>query len=532
MGPFAGSLDLRRLLPLLLALLLLPLGRARADDADLRRPYESAPGFAALNAIDVCVLDGLKARGIEPSYLCSDEVFLRRVFLDVLGTLPDPEEVLAFLADKGADKRARLVDAVLARDEYADYASLRWCDVLRVKAEFPIKLWPNGVQAYHRWIRDALRANLGYDAFARALLTSSGSNFRVAPANFYRAVQGRRPADLAAAVALTFMGTRIDAWPAERRDGMAAFFSRVAYKPTREWKEEIVLFDPKPQGAVQATFPDGGRVVVPPDEDPRRVFASWLITPDNPWFARAAANRIWAWLMGRGVVHESDDFRPDNPPSNPALLDCLAKHLADSGWDLKSLYRLILTSRTYQGSPVPRSQAPEAEALFAFYPSRPLDAEVLIDALDRLDDSGEEYLSIVPEPFTFVPERQRTILLADGTISSPFLELFGRPSRDTGLESDRSTEPTSGQRLHLLNSRDVLQRIQRSGLYRRKRDGGGLMRRDPIAWAYLCLLSRPPTAEEREAVTRYAQTQKLAPRDVGIDIVWALLNSKEFLYRH
>ena len=525
-----GRRCVRKILPCLLLAALL--GRAQAAEPEPASPYEGTAGFAPVSDVDRCVLAALEARGIAPAHLCSDEVFLRRVFLGVLGTLPEPEEALEFLRDEAPDKRARLVDAVLAREEYADYASLRWCDALRVKAEFPINLWPNGAQAYHRWIRDALRANMPYDAFARALLTSSGSCYRTPPVNFYRAVQGRKPAHLAGAVALTFLGARIDAWPAAQRDALAAFFSRVAYKPTREWKEEIVLLDPTPRGPLSAVLPDGSPAVIGPDDDPRRVFADWLIRPENPWFARAAANRIWAWLLGRGVVHEADDLREDNPPSNPDLLDCLAKHLAASGWDLKSLYRLILTSRTFQGSPIPRSRAPEAEALFAYYPSRPIPAEVLIDALCGFDGEGQEYLSIVPEPYTFVPARQRTILLPDGTITSAFLELFGRPARSTGLLSERGAQATAGQRLHLLNSRDVQNHLQRSSLFRSRRGGGGLTRRDPVGWAYLCLLSRLPTAEERAKVSEHAQALGLSPFDAGTDTVWALLNSKEFLYNH
>jgi hypothetical protein len=175
------------------------------------RPFESGGGFAPANRIDALVLASLRERGFEPANLCSDEVFFRRVYLDVIGTLPKPQEVLAFLKDTRPGKRAALIDALLEREEFADYWSLKWCDLLRVKAEFPINLWPNAVQAYHRWIRDSIRRNKSYDQFARELLTSSGSNFRVPPVNFYRAIQGREPSARAAAVALNFMGTRAGA---------------------------------------------------------------------------------------------------------------------------------------------------------------------------------------------------------------------------------------------------------------------------------------------------------------------------------
>ena len=298
-------------------------------------------------------------------------------------------------------------------------------------------------------MRTALRENKPYDAFVRELLTSSGSNFRVPPVNFYRAIQGHEPAAIAEAVALTWMGTRFEHWPEAQRDGMAAFFSRIAYKPTAEWKEEIVCLDPAPADALEAVFPGGVAVTIPPATDPRQVFADWLITDDNPWFARNIVNRIWAWLLGRGIIHEPDDLRPDNPPVNPELLAYLEKELATAHYDLRHLYRLILNSSTYQQSSIPQTDQPDAESLFAQYAVRRLDAEVLIDALTAIFGGGEGYSSPIPEPFTFIPDTQRTIALADGSITSAFLEMFGRPARDTGYESERNNQPTDAQRLHL-----------------------------------------------------------------------------------
>ena len=181
--------------------------------------------------LDALVRAGVQARGMAPAPLCSDEVFFRRVYLDVIGVLPKVREVTQFLRDSRPDKRARCIERLLAREEFADYWALKWGDLLRVKAEFPINLWPNAVQAYHRWIRDAVKNNMPYDEFARTLLTSSGSNFRVGPVNFYRALQGREPAAIAAAVALTFMGTRIESWPEAQRAGLEAFFPA---SPTRK----------------------------------------------------------------------------------------------------------------------------------------------------------------------------------------------------------------------------------------------------------------------------------------------------------
>jgi hypothetical protein len=495
-------------------------------------PFEKEGGFVSANPIDDLVLAGLRANGIEPANLCSDGVFIRRIYLDVVGALPEPQEVAKFLQDTNPDKRARLIDTLLERPEFADYWALKWCDILRVKAEFPINLWPNAVQAYQRWICDSLRENKPYDWFVREMLTSSGSNFRVPPVNFYRAMQGRDPAALAGVVALTFMGTRIDKWPEERRAGMAAFFSKVRYKKTLEWKEEIVYSDTTSTPTVEAIFPDGEKVKIPPDQDPRQVFADWLIAPNNPWFTRNIVNRVWSWLLGRGIIQEPDDIRPDNPPSNPELLAYLEKEMVKSNYDLKHIYRLILNSSAYQQSPIAKSDKPEADALFAHYQVRRLDAEVLADALNWFGGTGEGYISPIPEPFTFIPDYQRTIDLADGSITSQFLEMFGRPARDTGLESERNNDPSDSQRLYLLNSNEIQKKIAQSARLRRIINDKKKTGREIIRAIYLTLLSRYPTETEADVAEKYIQTPGLNRNNAAQDLAWALINTKEFLYRH
>lgn len=494
-------------------------------------PFEIERGLVPANRVDSLVQAGLKKRGIEPAHLCSDAVFIRRVYLDVIGALPEPAQVEKFLQDKAPNKRAALIDALLEEPRYAEYWAMKWADLLRVKSEFPINLWPNAVQAYHRWIRDALLENKPYDQFVRELLTSSGSNFRVPPVNFYRAVQGRQPTAIAEAVALTFMGVRLERWPEERRSQMARFFSRIAYKATAEWKEEIVYLDPTPAGPLDAVFPDETVVRIEADQDPREVFAKWLITPTNPWFARNIVNRTWSWLLGRGIIHEPDDIRPDNPPVHPELLTFLEREFVKSRYDLKALYRLILNSRTYQQSSIPRSRHPEAVAFFACYPVRRLEAEVLLDALCQMLGGGQGYESAIPEPFSFIPDYQPAITLADGSISSPFLELFGRPARDTGLESERNNQPTDAQRLYLLNSSEIQRRLQNSQRLRRGLPG----RKNPAAairQIYLLILSRYPTPAELAVVEAYFRGSGSRPDQALNDLAWALINSKEFLYRH
>ncbi|MDQ1255923.1 MAG: hypothetical protein QG656_517, partial [Candidatus Hydrogenedentes bacterium] len=495
-------------------------------------PFETGVENAPRNEIDALVRAKLDEHGIQPARTCSDEVFVRRVYLDVIGTLPEPEAVQAFLDDADDGKRTALIESLFARDEFADYWALKWGDLLRVKAEFPINLWPNAVQAYHRWIHDAIRTNMPYDEFARKLLTSSGSNFREPPVNFYRAVQRQEPSTIAEAVALTLMGTRLELWPEDRRAGMTAFFSRVAFKKTAEWKEEIVYLDPAAAGTLDAVFPDGTAVQIPPGKDPREVFADWLIAPDNPWFARAIVNRVWSWLMGRGIVHEPDDIRPDNPPANPELLDYLAKELVASQYDLRHIYRLILDSATYGQSSIPRSDRPEAEALAAYYPVRRLEAEVIVDALCWIFGGTESYTSPIPEPFTYIPEEQRTIDLSDGSITSSFLEMFGRPARDTGLESERVNQPTDEQALHLLNSSHIQKKIEGSAWMNALGKAAPKDRKQQVRAIYMRILSRNPTKDELTAALGYYGKAGPGWKQAAGDLAWALINSKEFLYRH
>ena len=492
----------------------------------------ASQGGRPQDQVDALVAGRLKELGLRPSEACSDETFVRRVFLDAIGTLPTAGEVRAFLEDRSPDKRDALVDRLLARDEFADYWAMKWCDLLRVKSEFPINLWPNAVQAYHRWVRTGIRQNMPLDRFARELLTASGSNFRVPQVNFYRAVPGKTPQALAQAAALTFLGARAEKWPAARLEGLAAFFSQVGYKSTSEWKEEIVYFDPASSNAqLSAVFPDGARVEFAPDQDPRAVFAEWLVKPGNPWFARCAANRVWAWLMGRGIVDEPDDFRPDNPPSNPRLLAFLEGELASGRYDAKRLYAMILKSKTYQQSSAPRASGPLAERHFACYPVRRLEAEVLIDAINQITGTGEKYTSNIPEPFSHIPESLRTIALADGSVTSPFLSLFGRPARETGLMSERVSEPTADQRLHLLNSSHIQRKLEEGGRLLAALRQAGQNPREITETLFLTVLSRFPTPEDWAVLSDYRATG-VEGRRVALDLTWALINTAEFQYRH
>jgi hypothetical protein len=517
------------------------------------------------NRIDEIVFAKLKTLGIKP-VLCSDAVFVRRAYLDLAGRLPSAEDAKAFIQSTDKDKRVALIDRLLGQSAHIDYWAMKWSDILRIKAEFPVKLWPNAAQAYYRWVWESVAENKPYDRFARELLTSSGSNFRVGPVNFYRAIQDRTPEGIAAAAGLALMGTRVQLWPEGRRAGMGAFFSQVGYKPTSEWKEEIVFWDPLnsiavpgstapgvdavaksvtvtnqiPQalatplsenGPLAAVFPDGAKTTVPPNRDPREAFAGWLIRPENPWFARAAVNRTWAWVMGRGIIHEADDIRDNNPPSNPELLAYLEKELVSSGYNMKHITRLIFTSTTYQLSPIPRSERPEARANFASYQLRRVEAEVLNDVLNEITGSTDLYTSAVPEPFTYIPKDMNAVEVADGSITSSFLTLFGRSSRSTGMESERVNELASTQWLYMLNSGQMQNKLQNGPKLTAMLSSGG--KPNEIAERlYLTILSRFPTDADVKAVEEYAKSGVTRGRDVWIDLAWALINSPEFLLRH
>jgi hypothetical protein len=333
-------------------------------------------------------------------------------------------------------------------------------------------------------------------------------------------------------VALTFLGERTERWTPARRADLARFFSRVKTKTTGEWKEEIVLDDPAPRPPMDVVFPDGTRTTVGPDADPRAVFADWLLEPGNPWFARATVNRLWAWLFGRGIVHEADDLRPDNPPSVPDLLPALEKEFTDARFDLRHVLRTIVNSRTYQHSPIPRGDPAAAEAVFACYPVRRMDAEALVDALAWIGGEGEEYTSTTPEPWTFIPDDERTIALADGSVTSALLETFGRPARDTGLLSERNDEPSPAQRLHLLNSTDVQRKLERSARLRAAFEGGKGDVTEIVRRTWLTLLARYPTESEAEVAEAYVKTPGRPLREGALDLAWALVNTREFLYRH
>jgi hypothetical protein len=505
------------------------------------------PPFAAHNRIDELVYARLKAMGIPPSGLASDQEFLRRVHLDVTGLLPTVEQARSFLADPSPGKRHALIDRLLTSAEFADYWSLKWGDLLRIKSEYPVRLWPKAVAAYYQWVHQSIAENKPYDRFARELLTATGSNFRDGPANFVRAVPSKDPRTTGETAALVFMGARIgcarchahpvEGWTPDDDLALGAFFARLGYKSTGEWKEEIVYPDykavlrhPRTRQLIAPRVPGGAAATVAAGEDPRGQFADWLTSPDNPWFARSIVNRIWYWLLGTGIVNEPDDLRPTNPPANPELLAFLERELAANRYDLRHIYRLILNSRTYQLSSVPNDLNRNDTTNFSHYLRKRLTAEQMLDAISRVTETNEKFRSIIPEPFSNWPSDFRATQLADGNMESSFLDLFGRPGRDTPYESERDSELTLRQTLYLLNSEQFEAKLTASPRLKRLAAQPDPDLADEL---YLSSVSRPPSVDEKRRVVDHLAGKRGAARAQAVqNIAWALLNTKEFTFNH
>lgn len=476
------------------------------------------------NEIDKIVDALCKKNAVPRTKFASDAVFIRRAYLDLTGTLPSPESLEKFLRDTSQDKRIILIDKLLNSDEFVDYWAIKFGDILRIKAEFPVNLWPNAAQAYDRFVRESLRNGLGWNVMTKRMLTASGSNFRIGEVNFYRAMQSRTADSAAACVALTFMGARFEKFSPKTRAEMTKFFSRLRFKATKEWKEDIVVNDISKRAPFKGILPDGWVVDVPADADPREIFADWLTAKGNPYFAKAFANRAWAWIFGDGIVSPADDMFAENKARSPELLEHLARFFEASNFNIRALLRHITTSRLYSTSFIPAGDATKARKFFAVYPVRRLDAEVVIDILGQISGTSEIYSSTTPEPYTTLPDYSRALEVPDGSITTSFLELFGKPSRDTGTMAERNNNPNSSQKLYMINSSHI-----RDKLAQGKRIINITNQPQPIAFEklYHLILSRSPSLAERDVF----KAQRVDWKRMQ-DLVWALVNSEEFINRH
>jgi hypothetical protein len=450
------------------------------------------------------------------SVRCSDEVFLRRVYLTVTGALPTPQQAVEFLEDQSSDKREVLIDKLLESELGLKYMQMRWGDILRIKSEFPSNLWPNGVQAYNRWIYEQLMNNVPYDKMVRSLLLSTGSNFRSPAANFYRGFQTRNSKNIYDNINLLFLGNR------ECYDNGNICFSQIKYKSTKEWKEEIIYLDIHKRAPYnQIELGDDTTFYLRQDSDWREPYVMWLTSPKNRRFAEVMVNRMWFWVFGKGIVHEPDDWRDDNPPSDPELLKELTDYFLAQNFDMRAMMKRILLSDKFNSK-----AAPEGD-----YTPQRLPAEVIVDAMASVTNIWSTYTSRVPEPFTFYPPRTRSTHLGDATVSSSELELFGKVSRDVSLESQRNNAITSRQLLYLMNSSALENRIRKSPTLQKIYIQSANIEQlaDNIT---LLTLSRRATAAEVEMYRQYMEQNQLPMMEVAVDIMWMQINSNEFLYNH
>ncbi len=503
------------------------------------RPAPDATPERAIDPLDALVLEKLARLRVRPAPRCDDETFVRRVHLDLIGLPPTVEERAAFLADPRDDRRARLVDRLLEREEFVDLWVMEWSDMLGIRSDPRRNLSPKAMLRYGEWLEERLRADTPIDVLVRELLTADGSTLADPPANFYHVEPD--PLKLAENVAQSFLGMRLqcaqchnhpfDRWTMDDYYGFAAFFAQVGRKSGAEPRETIV-FD---RGTGDVKHPVGGAAVHPrflggaaadvAGKDRRRVLAEWLTDGENPYFARSFVNRVWARFLGVGVVEPVDDFRVSNPPSNEPLLDALAASFVTSGYDLRALVRRICLTDAYQRS----TDADETNALdrrnFARRHPRRLRAEVLLDTICRVTETTPKFAGL--------PEGLRAVELQDGADTNEFLLTFGRPVRTTVCACDVVMEPNLSQALLLLNGTDVGARIAEGDLPRRML-AEGRSPEEALEELYLRCLGRLPDDAERAALlatVRDAQPEHEAHLALE-DVFWALLNSKEFLFNH
>ena len=473
----------------------------------------------------------------------SDHTFLRRISLDIRGIQPTAWEIKKFVADKSPDKRTKIIGELLKSPEYADLLAMRYSDMFRIKSEFPINLWPNAVHAYHRYFLENARNDKSFYTMARELLTSNGSNFRVPAANFFRASANRTPAGLAQCTALSFLGMRYENFSDDRKKAFEEFFKCIRYKSTDEWKEEIVYNDITPQ-TINAGTPDGiDFTIETPDTDPRKVLADWMTSKSNRYFARACVNRIWSWFMGSGIVEPADDMPlPEtfwnkisittpkgSQPSNPELLEYLTDYFIQNNGSVSKLIKLIVSSAAYNADwKTVKDQQQKAEQRFAAFRVRRLDSEIFTDILCKVLNTSESYSSVIPEPFTFLPHGTRAVQITDGSISSRVLDSFGRPPRDSGRISERKRVIDDSQRLFLMNSRWIYDNAMK---FQRRWNKKRMNFREKVNDTYLTILARPATEEEIKICRKYNAHLKKQWIFWG-ELVWSLINSKEFIYQH
>lgn len=501
----------------------------------------------ARSFVDQHLVAQWKRLGITPSPQADDREFIRRVSLDICGTLPTPAEVTEYVNDTRPDKRTRLIDRLLDRPEYASYFALKWADILRNRGRgYGTRYQRAGTTLFAGWIRDNLAANVPYDRFVSSILTASGSQETNPPTIWYRTA--RTKTDYVESVAQAFLGIRIqcaqchhhpaELWSQADYYQLAAVFARVGRKggyadaevPTGETiylADEGEVVHPRTGERMLPRPPGGDFFQLSRYDDPRRSLAEWMTSPDNPYFARTMANRMWGHFFGRGIVHPIDDARSTNPPSNPELLDALARDFVAHGYDVKHLIRVICNSAAYSISSVPNDVNRDDVQSYARYYPRRLAAEVLLDALGQVLEAPTKFRATAGE----FPPGTRAIDLPDEAVPSHFLDVFGRPARNSACECERVDAPALGQTLELVNSSELQAKLTAETGYVARLADNDRPHAENVADVFLRVFGRPPHDQEQAIAVTFLESQPNR-RTAYASLLWSLVATNEFLFNH
>jgi hypothetical protein len=503
----------------------------------------------AKNFIDELVFKKLKTIGMPPSNPADDATFLRRVTIDVAGRLPSADETKQFLSEARDDKRERWIERLLESPDYADHFANKWTALLRNKRTDPKQ--NRMTYTFHAWVRDSLLENRPYNEFVRELLTASGEVTQNPAVAWYRQVKDTTTQ--LEDTAQVFLGQRLkcaechhhpfERWSQQDYYSFAAFFSQVGRKPSGQPGDEIIFAKRTVASATnkktkQSVMPAGlgaARVKLSADDDARQALADWMTSPQNRFFARSLVNRYWKHFFNRGLVEPEDDMRETNPATNPELLDTLAKSFVENGYDLKQLVRTICNSRTYQLSSVPNEHNRVDKQNFSRYYPKRLTAEVLLDSVNAVTKSESAFAGL--------PAGTHAVQLPDNSFNaaSYFLTVFGRPDMASSCECERSQDASLAQSLHLLNAKDIQEKLSRDGGRAAiLAEDSTRSDDDKLRDLYLLAFSREPNATEistgkshvEKIVKAGGDKEVAARRQAYEDIVWALLNTKEFLFNH
>ena len=515
----------------------------------LGAPVENLP--PAKNFVDELVFANLKVLGIPPSPACDDATFLRRVTLDIGGRLPTSEEAAAFLASTEPDKRDKVIDTLLRSPDYADYFAGKWASLLKNRRDDQSDMVSNF--AFHAWVRDSLLANKPYDQFVRELLAATGQVIGNPPVAWYKRVT--EPKQQLEDVAQLFLGVRMqcaqchhhpfERWSQDDYYSLAAFFTQVGRKPSSKRGEDLIFH--KRGVAVAANMKTGVKLRpaalgdkipdIAADEDPRLKLADWMGTKDNQFFAKALVNRYWKHFFQRGLVEPEDDIRDTNPPTNPELLNALEKHFISSGFDLKDLVRTITRSNAYQLSSAPNAHNIVDRQNYSRYYPRRLQAEVLLDSIDAMTGTQTDFANL--------PKGTKAVALPDNSYNrgSPFLRVFGRPEGESVCECERVQSSSLAQSLHLINAAEIKTKLASPTGRAEQFTKDAKPLEAKVREIYLMAFSREPRPAELKTALDYLSEARMdadgKPMDPGVsskenvqDLLWALINTKEFLFNH